>query len=205
MLNIIKKDILFNKKFIIIAILYSLIFPIFLIIDGEEKYMFMNFLIPLVSTGIIIGKICYLEDCGDVRMYLKSLPIGRYKHVLSRYIEMLVILIASLIYLVIVQSFVTKDLSLSYIIKINIFIILLYTIYYSIYLMLFFTKNYYTAQNSLIFLVFGGLLVSLFLQKVLKVQIDVSSLLHGQYIIGLFFVTILSLIITFFISIKFNN
>ncbi len=46
-----KKDILINQKYLLIMLLYSIIFPLILIVDGDNKYLMMSFLLPFINVN----------------------------------------------------------------------------------------------------------------------------------------------------------
>lgn len=149
MFTLLKKDINFCSKYIWITIIFCLLSPILLVIDGDNLYQLLSFYIPMVALGVIIGKICYMEDSDDVKMFLRSLPYKRSDIIMCKYLEALILNITSIIYVSIVQILLDKNSTLDHILKINILVGAFFMFYYSIYLFLYFKKNYYTAQNTM--------------------------------------------------------
>ena len=119
MVTLIRKDFRFCSKYVLIAITFSLAAPLVLLIDGDNLYIMLSFFIPMVVLGVVLGKICYIEDCEEARLFLRALPYKRRSLVLSKYIESIMLNVISFIYVGIAQYMLMKDVSFGVIFKIN--------------------------------------------------------------------------------------
>lgn len=164
MVTLIRKDFRFCSKYVLIAITFSLAAPLVLLIDGDNLYTMLSFFIPMVVLGVVLGKICYIEDCEEARLFLRALPYKRRSLVLSKYIESIMLNVISFIYVGIAQYMLMKDVSFGVIFKINLIASAFFLVYYSIYLYLYFTRNYYIAQNTA-YVVVGALLIFMMFHK----------------------------------------
>lgn len=144
-----KKDISFSKRYVSISLIFALIAPIALVFDGDKLYHLLSLYIPMVIIGLILGKICYIEDSDDIKMFLKSLPYKKSSLIASKFLELIVLDIISISYVIIVQIILKMDYSIEQIMKMNIITGSFFLIYYSIYLLLYFKKDYNTAQNTI--------------------------------------------------------
>ena len=149
MITLIKKDMYFCRKYILIALLFSLAAPILLVVDGDGLYQLLSFYVPMVVTGVVFGKMCYTDDSDDVRMFLRSLPYKRSKFIASKFIELFLINAISIIYVSVIQIILNKGINTTSTLKINILVGAFFIFYYSIYLFLYFKNNYYAAQNTM--------------------------------------------------------
>ncbi len=148
MTNLILKDYQFTRKQLCIALVYCLLAPVLLVIDGGNKNYWAQFFIPFCMTSFTLGRIFYVEDSSDVRYFLKLLPYSVYKRVGSRFCFMGITLILAEIYLCIVQCLTFKQ-HLPEVIKGNAIPIIMFLVYYSIYIMLAYRFGYLTAQNTI--------------------------------------------------------
>ena len=150
MIHLILKDYVFARKQMLIAVLYCLIAPVLLIMDGgSNKYSYwVQFLIPFCLISIPMGKIFYMENCSDDRYFLRQLPHGVYKRVASRFCFMAITLIVSEIYLCLIQYIIFRQ-SIGEIIKNNAIPMIVFLVYYSLYIMLAYNFGYMSAQNTI--------------------------------------------------------
>lgn len=205
MIELIKKDVTFCFKYIILISLVIIITPFLIILEGREYLICLSFIIPLMVIGILLGKICYIEDSEDVRIFLKSLPCKKSMLIISKYIELLILVVFCLIYSISIQYIYKMDYDLSYIIKINIIISCIFMIYYSIYLLIYFKNNYYAAQNTIwiILIVYmGGMFL---LKRLLSTGIQLSLVNNNYLVIAFILLTIILVYISLKIAIKKNR
>lgn len=106
MLNLILKDYIFTRRQMAVGIIYCLVAPLLLVIDGGSKNYWAQFFIPFCLVSFLLSKIFYIEDSTDVRYFLKMLPYNTCKRVASRYCFMVITLISSEIYLWFIQCVV---------------------------------------------------------------------------------------------------
>lgn len=109
MLNLILKDYIFTRRQMAVGIIYCLVAPLLLVIDGGSKNYWAQFFIPFCLVSFLLSKIFYIEDSTDVRYFLKMLPYNTCKRVASRYCFMVITLISSEIYLWFIQCVVFKQ------------------------------------------------------------------------------------------------
>ena len=194
MFTLIKKDFLFSKKYIIITTLFCTLSPLLLILDGDNLYHLLSFYIPMVMLGVLIGKTCYLEDSSEVRVFLKSLPYKRSSLVISKYIEMLILVLISVFYVSAVQIILNKGSNIKATLVLNILVGAFFIFYYSIYLYLYFAKNYNVAQNTMYFIL-GLVFIFLLLFNRNIITVDSLGKLTNNFIVAS--ATILSLILCY--------
>jgi len=198
MIRLIKKDIRFSTKNIAITLIYIVILPILLMFDEDlSSINLLSFLITVVALGLIIGKICYIEDSDDIKMFLKSLPYKNKSLISSRFLELFILDIISISYVTIIQIILRSNYSIEKIIEMNIISGSCLLIYYSIYLFLYFKKNYNAAQNTVYILV-AFVFITIFLSsKFSNNFISNYNFLNAYYITPL--IACISILI-FFIS-----
>lgn len=205
MFTLIKKDISFCSKYIYISILFCIASPFLLILDGDRLYQLLSFYIPMVILGVIFGKICYTEDSDDVKMFLRALPYKRRDFIISKYLEVLFLDIISIIYVSVVQAVLDKNANIETILKTNILIGGFFIVYYSIYLFLYFKKNYYTAQNTM-YIVLGLLFVCVFASNRKMINNYNIEWLFGNLVVGgLYIVSLLIFLASMSFIIKGEN
>lgn len=193
MFNLIKKDYLFTRNQLLVVILYCLVAPILLLIDGGSKLYWAQFFIPFCCVSFILSKIFYMEDSTDVRYFLKKLPYSVYERVGARFCFMLITLCLSEIYLGVVQYFLFSQ-SIREILRGNAIPILIYLIYYSLYIMLAYCFGYLVAQNSIYICMVVAAIMAVLYEK-MNISIDFSKIANVKLTIILF---IICLGITFF-------
>ncbi|HDR4764663.1 TPA: ABC-2 transporter permease [Bacillus thuringiensis] len=202
MFAILKKDILINQKYLLILLLYSIIFPVILIIDGDNKYLMMSFLLPFINVNFFVGKSCYIEDSADVRNFLKMLPISHNKIVCIRYIEMIITLALSSVYVFLVQLYLMNGVSSAFLIHVNLLVCSALLIYFAIYLSVYYKMNYHAAQNTLMFLFVIGVSTFILTEKVFNIKIEMINHLNFSASYIVFIISIIVLFITYLYSIK---
>lgn len=201
MLNHIMKDFRFTARQLLIVAAFMLAFPMAILIDGDNKTEFISLLLPFFSTSILLGKICFLEDKQDIRVLLKLLPISSYKRIASRYLFTTLILVLSVAYSVALQIIVF-DLELSKITPPTIMILGAFLLYFSVYIAVFYYKDYFMAQNAIWFfmaIVIGG---SVFIQRGF-LTIDMTKIgTNLVYAYGVLGIGVLSFIVSYFLTVK---
>lgn len=155
MLNLLWKDIHFNKKQIIIGIFAALFFSC-IIADGQ-KYSYVGILmIPSLLFTFMVGKMCYVEDQKSVVHFLSSLPIKKSEIVMSKYIMSYISIILSLCIIMIVNFVAHFFTSAQYEIfsAISLIVISSVIVYNSIYLFMNYRFSYAYAQQTVYVLLF---------------------------------------------------
>ena len=171
MISLINKDFTLIKKNLLFAILYLIAFPILIYFDRDNKYYLINIFVPFFSQVFIIGKMCHIEDGLEIKKFIKILPIKSSLIVLTKYVETICILIVCQIYGIIIDLIVYKSVAVSLILKANLVIFLGTFIYGICYLIVYYFKGYFIAQNSfLIFFILIFLIDSLLKKSNIKIE-----------------------------------
>lgn len=194
MLNLLWKDIQFNKKQILIGILAALFFSS-IILDGQ-KYSYAGVLmIPSLLFTFMVGKMCHVEDQKSVVHFLSSLPIKKSEIVMSKYVMSYISLLMGILIMGIVNVVARLFIPAYYDVfsPVSLTILAFVIVYNSIYLYLNFKLSYAHAQHTVYVLLFMMILCfSIFGKYKAYVPFDLS----GQSIIG-WVALLISMIISF--------
>lgn len=142
------KDFKFTRKYLCIAMVYSLLVPPILILDGDAKFYFAAFFIPYLSVSITLGKICMIEDTTNMRCILKLLPYKTYIKVAARFLFVITLLFTFMSYLTVVQYHIFHLGELKELIINNSMLFFVYMCYFSLYLALYYCFGNQAAQYS---------------------------------------------------------
>lgn len=196
MFSVLKKDIAFTKKIILISSLYSVIVPLLLLLDSDGKTYFADFLIPLAFVTAPMSKIMNKEDTKSGIILQKMLPISTSELVGARYLFMILLMLSSelILSLMKVLAFHQGTLISNSIDELSIMI--LFSVYFAVYLTVYYWKGYFATQfciNALIIVVVlsnkiigNDTLVRLFEMKKLLFLIGLCILIIS-YIASCFF------------------
>lgn len=146
MLQLIKKDILFNLKWTLLLVLIAVLMPLVFYIDHEETrlILFVYIIGTVLANSHLVSKSCYLDDGTQTRKFLASLPVKKTQLVLSKYVLGLLCIVASLS-LTTLSSFVLGLHPSIQGIQIACIYLLLY---YAVFLGVFFRSNYSSAEKT---------------------------------------------------------
>ncbi|MEG0691153.1 MAG: ABC-2 transporter permease [Clostridium sp.] len=204
MLNLIIKDLLFNKKQCIYGLLGGMLVSL-MIIDDVSFSLAGIILVPGILFSFIVGRMCYLEDNISVKSLLQSLPIKKSDIVISKYLEGYLTFIISYIILILANFIIgffyenRYDLT-SYFIIIGFSIV---NIYNSLYLYLNFRYNYETAQKA-VYVLLGIFFLAAFGYKYMAMfGIDNMSMMGIS--ICVIMISVLTSILFCYLSIKNYN
>lgn len=202
MKNLLIKDITFNKKSFPFIILFCLFIPLSILFEGRggETVMviFLTFFLPFIITNMLVSRISSVEDNVNTRNFLKTLPYSTGKRVAARYIFMFLSLIIGIVYSMIINIFLFHQY-LSYIIPVSLIILCLLLIYYSLYLTLYFYYSFYAAQFC-VWIILAVMAAISYFTKSTSISIIGFSKSPLLYLL-----TIIALIISFFVSCKGEN
>lgn len=152
MFDLIKKDVVLNKKYLFLTLIVVLIGSFLLLNDQDiAQYYVALYFLPLTILNMVIGKLNYLDDQDNIRLFLKSLPYARSEIVGSRYLETIILVGVSVIYSVIIEINFYSGLKPLMVINDAIMAFSVVLIYEAVSLWLFFYKNYRISQNALVF------------------------------------------------------
>ena len=146
MLQLIKKDILFNWKWALLLVLVAVLMPVLFFIDrGETRFILWVYIIGnVLANSHLVSRSCYLDDGEQTMRFLASLPIRKTQLVAAKYLLGFLCMAAS-IGLTSLSSFVL-GLQLSVQGALIAFLYLL--LYYAIFLGVFFHSNYSGAEKA---------------------------------------------------------
>lgn len=188
MLELIKKDIIFTKKWIVLSIVYAVVVTWLIMHEGVTNILFTFFLVPFFVTSLPFTKIMSIEDNTDTRDFIRRLPVSKYLVVFSRVIFILFMLLISSISLVVIQTIgFNVEYSTDILIKI-VCIILIFLLYFMLQLGVFYKYSYHAAQSilvviSFVAIAFGFITENIDLAKYFK-NLDWSILLLIMVVIN---------------------
>ena len=145
MLQLIKKDILFNLKWALLLVLIAVVMPFVFYIDrGETRLILWVYIIGTVlANSHLVSKSCYLEDDAPTKRFLSSLPVKKSQIVLSKYVLGLLCIVVSLLLTALSSLAFGFQPSIQ---GIQIAVIYL-LLYYAVFLGVFFRSNYSSAEK----------------------------------------------------------
>ncbi|MBR6294354.1 MAG: ABC-2 transporter permease [Lachnospiraceae bacterium] len=195
MINLVLKDFSYTKKWCLISVVYCILVPIVIYLDGESKVYFMDFLIPLFAISMPLGKILMTEDTENCREYLIMLPYTWMQRVLGRYLFVVTFIVTTEVYVWLVKLIFFKSVEFS----LNEIIteVLVVFAYYSSQLYLYYWKGYYVSRYSYLIWVFAGFILMF---AVRNKDMDISWILEANVYLKLFLlvaVVLLFLLLTF--------
>lgn len=146
MLQLIKKDILFNWKWALLLVLVAVLMPVLFFIDREEtRFILWVYIIGnVLANSHFVSKSCYLDDSEQTRRFLASLPVRRAQLVAAKYLLGFLCMVAS-IGLTSLSSFV---LGLHPSVQGAMIAFLYLLLYYAVFLGVFFHSNYSNAEKT---------------------------------------------------------
>lgn len=104
MFALIKKDIIFTKKWILLSVVYAVVATWLIMHEGATNILFTFFLVPFFVTSLPFTKIMSIEDNSDTRDFIRRLPVSKYLVVFSRAVFILFMLLISSISLFVIQT-----------------------------------------------------------------------------------------------------
>ena len=146
MLQLIKKDILFNWKWALMLVLIAVILPLTVYFDPEEtRWTLIVYIVGAVlANQNFVSKSCYLDDGIQTRRFLASLPVKKSQLILSKY------LLGLLCVCVTLALSSSTSLALGHYPGIQAILIatIYLLLYYAIFLGVFFRFNYSSAEKA---------------------------------------------------------
>lgn len=146
MIQLIKKDLLFNAKWALLLVLIAIAMPFVFYIDREETRLILWVYIigAVLANSHLVSKSCYLDDSAQAKRFLASLPVKKAQIVLSKYVLGLLCIVISLL-LTALSSFAFGFPPSIQGIQIAVIYLLLY---YAVFLGVFFRSNYSSAEKT---------------------------------------------------------
>lgn len=155
MLKLIIKDIDFNKTQILAILLAISVAAIFMMLRSPESMAFVVVLGPAVFFNQSVGRSCFMDDKYEAYKFLKSMPISKTTIVVSKYVAGLasLALTYSLLYIIGLALVLFNQPSPSLSIQTLLYTTSSLLCLFSVFLWLFFRKDFATAQHSAIFVI----------------------------------------------------
>lgn len=146
MIQLIKKDILFNAKWALLLVMIAAIMPVVLYVDrGETRLILWVYIIgSVLANSHLVSKSCYLEDNAQTRRFLASLPVRRTQLVLSKYVLGLLCIVVSLSLTTLSSLAFGLHPSIQGVLIAAVYLLL----YYAGFLGVFFRSNYSSAEKT---------------------------------------------------------
>ena len=146
MLQLIKKDIAFNRKWALLLVIIAAAMPVALLIDREETRLILWVYIigAVLANSHLVSRSCYLDDSAQTRRFLASLPVKKTQVVAAKYLLGFLCMAAS-IGLTSLSSFV---LGLHPRVQGAMIAFLYLLLYYAVFLGVYFHSNYSNAEKT---------------------------------------------------------
>ncbi len=146
MLQLIKKDIAFNWKWALLLVLVSTLMPLVFYVDRQEsRFILWVYIIgSMLANSHLVSRSCYLDDNPQTRRFLASLPVRRAQLVLSKYLLGLLCMAASIG----LTSLSSAALGLYPGLRGAQIALICLTLYYAVFLGVFFRFNYSGAEKT---------------------------------------------------------
>lgn len=98
MLQLIRKDIAFNRKWALLLVLVAILMPPVFYIDRQESRLILWVYIigGVLANSHFVSRSCYLDDNAQTRGFLASLPVRKAQLVLSKYLLGLLCMVVSI-------------------------------------------------------------------------------------------------------------
>ncbi len=145
MLQLIKKDILFNWKWAVFLVLLAVIMPVVCYMDHETRLILFVYIIGTVlANSHFVSKSCYLDDHAQTRRFLASLPIKRSQLIVSKYLLGLLCIVVSIALSSLSACVLGLHASARGALIASIYLLL----YYAVFLGVYFRSNYSCAEKA---------------------------------------------------------
>ena len=163
MFALIKKDIIFTKKWILLSVVYAVVATWLIMHEGATNILFTFFLVPFFVTSLPFTKIMSIEDNSDTRDFIRRLPVSKYLVVFSRAVFILFMLLISSISLFVIQTIgFNVEYNTDMLIKIA-SIILIFLLYFMLQLGVFYK---YSSQSILVIISFAVIVLGFITENI---------------------------------------
>lgn len=183
MLSLIKKDFQLTYKWIFFAAVYGIVMAYVGLSEASGMRDYLMFLVPFFVVMFPLGKLMNLEDNQDTRDFVKRIPISVPKKVLARTVYILTLIIVSMV--CVVGSLLYKGMyTLSReSLTLGIAVLFGFLLYFLFQMTLFYFFSYHIAQMSVMFVLFGGMILA-FVTGKLGLNISLPSM-NAQTLIAI--------------------
>lgn len=166
MFALLKKDIIFTKKWIGISIVYAIVVALLIMHEGVTNIFATFFLIPFFVTSLPYTKIMSMEDNSDTRDFIRRLSVSKYVIVFSRVLFLLFLLMISSVSMIMIQVIgFHVEYNMDVVIKI-VCVMLGFLAYFLIQLGVFYKYSYHAAQSVLVAISFLAIAVGFIAEKI---------------------------------------
>ena len=163
MFALIKKDIIFTKKWILLSVVYAVVATWLIMHEGATNILFTFFLVPFFVTSLPFTKIMSIEDNSDTRDFIRRLPVSKYLVVFSRAVFILFMLLISSISLFVIQTIgFNVEYNTDMLIKIASIILL----YFMLQLGVFYKYSYHASQSILVIISFAVIVLGFITENI---------------------------------------
>ncbi|MCR5416695.1 MAG: ABC-2 transporter permease [Pseudobutyrivibrio sp.] len=171
MSNLIKMDYIITKKFIIMSLVYSMIFPVIMILDIYRRDMLVDFFVPLVFVTAPLACIMSKEDTKSVLILQKMLPFSTKEFVGARYLFTLSLVVMSETILAIMKVVVYGHKDFREVVVGLLPTMMMFMICFAVYLAAYYWKGFSAAQifyySMVIVMIFGRYVLARFFTDLL--------------------------------------
>lgn len=166
MFALIKKDIIFTKKLILLSVVYAVVATWLIMHEGATNILFTFFLVPFFVTSLPFTKIMSIEDNSDTRDFIRRLPVSKYLVVFSRAVFIIFMLLISSISLFVIQTIgFNVEYNTDMLIKIA-SIILIFLLYFMLQLGVFYKYSYHASQSILVIISFAVIVLGFITENI---------------------------------------
>lgn len=207
MLNLISKDILMQKKTLAIAILFIFVESIYVHSANELSVIFISVMMPFAVEFLLLTNSCLLDDKNKSYIILNSLPVTKKSVVIAKYISVLVFFVISVCIQFIFTALINTNrysvMKMEYIIIGFFFIAVLSSVYLPVY----FKFGYLKTKWSIMILFFAMYFGISFVNdhNIIKMIKAFNNIPYWTLYGSAFFISIILMVISFFISSAFYN
>ncbi len=186
--RLLQKNLLLNKKNIIVGIFLSFFFAA-INLDGNQYYSVSLMMCPALLFNAVVGKMCYMEDPPATQQFLLSLPISKRQIIFEKNILSYLCIITGLLIANISNIFINllRSGEIQFQVNINIMMAIILIIYNTVYILL----NYRFDYSKTRFTPYILLLLMFFLFKFGNNAVDVISLRKPILLVGVMAMVIL--------------
>jgi hypothetical protein len=208
MLSLILKDVLIQKKYLLVSVLYALFFSF--CFQSNTSMIFT--MIPTMIPYMLILGACGFDDKNKSEIMLNSLPIDRTNLVISKYLSSLVFIFMGILLAFVFTTLLNfsgfihmnRLMNLEDVLSVTIGILIIVCLYFPCYFKFGYQKSRYFLV-AMFLLVFGT--ATMLISNIIKTPINFMAYLNNQpdWLVTTFIIVIvlIILLVSMFLSIKF--
>lgn len=139
MKKLLMKNLILNKKNILVGLLLSILFSSILI-DGNKYYPAALLMSPSLLFSCVVGKMCYIESSEGTKSFLQALPINRKQIICEKNIVAFLTILLGILIVNLMGLIINQILNTSF--QVSISLILLMAGFLVVYNTVFIFLNY---------------------------------------------------------------